>query len=212
MVIGLLPWGLLAIALILVGLTHGVLELAVRWQRHFVENMEAFFPLALAFSTAPLLTLDADQNMIELTAKIPVTRLLHLRLLAIWGPFLLLASGVLAIMTAFFGPVPWQVGLFAGMAPAALLSGLALATASLTGRVAVGYLVAIGLSVADLILRVLGAFQAVPLLQWIDCFAYRWPVVGPPTWQVVSLGQLLMGLVLIEGCLWSAPYLYRRLL
>ncbi len=212
MLLGWVPWVLLGLALVLVGLTHGVLEVASRWQRHFVENIEAFFPLALALSTAPLMTLEVDQNMIELTAKVPRRRALHLRWLALWGPFFILAALILTAMSQVFGPVPWSDGILAGLGPSALLSGLAVASASLSGRAAVGYLAAIGLLVADLILRVLGAFAAHPSLQWIDCFAYRWPLTGPPTWQIVALAQLTVGLVLIESVILTAHRLYRRLL
>ncbi|MCL4521292.1 MAG: hypothetical protein M1415_06865 [Firmicutes bacterium] len=209
---GPVPWILLLLALALMGLTHGVLEQASRWQPHFVENLEAFFPLALALSTAPLLTLDVDQNMVEVTARVPSRPVLHLRWLAIWGPFLIFAGLVLTVMTFFFGSVPWPQGVLAGLAPSAFLAGLATWGASLSGRTAAGYLLAIGILVADLILKVMGAFASFPSLQWIDCFAFRWPISGAPSWQTVSLLQLVVGLGLIEAAILCAPRLYRRLL
>lgn len=210
-ILGPLGWLLLGLALALMGLTHGVLELASRWQHHFVENCEAFFPLALALATAPLILLEAEQGMIELTFKLPTRRILNLRWFSIWGPFILLAGVVLTLMSLAFGPVDWVHGLWAGIGPAALLSAIAVAGASYSGRLAVGYVAAIALLVTDLILRVLGAFSALPILQWIDCFAYRWPTPDP-TWQVVSSVQLIIGLFAIEAMILDARRCYRRLL
>lgn len=207
------PMGILlvALAVILMGLTHGVVELASRWPRHFMENCEAFFPLAFALATASLITVDADHRMVELSTKLSRIRVLNLRLFAIWAPGLALAVVAVGVMVELWGPVHLSWGLLSGLGPACFLSGLAAWSATLTGRVAVGYLVAIGLPVADLILRVLGAFQAVPMLQWIDCFAYRWQIASPG-WADVKWAQLAAGLVLLESLIACSGSLYRRLL
>lgn len=210
-VVGPLGIILVAIAVTLMGLTHGVVELASLWPRHFMENCEAFFPLAFALATAPLMTVDAEHGMIELSTKLPRARVLNLRLLALWAPGLALAALALGVMAALWGPVHLSRGILAGIGPALFLSGLAAWAATLSGRTAVGYLVAIGLPVADFILRVLGAFRAVPALQWIDCFAYRWKVPSP-SWPDVKWAELAVGLLLLEALVAFAGPLYRRLL
>lgn len=207
-IVGPLPWIFLSISLLAVGLTHGVLEQAARWPDPYAE---AFLPLALALSTAPLLTLEHDQGMIELSPRIPLRRSLHLRWLAVWGPFLLISAVGLGIMTHFFGAVNgWSLAL-AVLGPGAFLGGLSLLAASLSGKPAVGYVSAIALVVADLVLRGLGLFASSPRLQWINAFAYRWQLPAP-AWQGVCLAQLAAGFVLMEAAILLAPRLYRRLL
>ncbi len=210
-IVGPLPWIFLSISLLAVGLTHGVLEQAARWPDPLVENAEAFLPLALALSAAPLLTIEYDQGMIELSPRLPLRRSLHLRWLAVWGPFFLISAVGLRVMTHFFGTVNgWSLAL-AVLGPGAFLGGLSLLAASLSGKAAVGYVSAIALVVADLVLRELGLFASAPRLQWINAFAYRWQLPAP-AWQGVSLAQLAAGFVLMEATILLAPRLYRRLL
>lgn len=209
-IVGPLPWILLSICLLSAGLTQGVLEQSARWQGHLVANVEAFLSLALALSTAPLLTLEYAQGMIELSHRIPLRRSLHLRWLAVWGPFLLIL-GVGLWVIELFGAVNWWSLALAVLGPGAFFGGLSLLAASISGKAALGYVSAIALFAADLVLRGLGVFASAPRLQWINAFAYRWQL-PVPAWQGVYLAQLAAGLVFIEAAILLAPSLYRRLL
>jgi hypothetical protein len=187
---------LLVLALVLLALTHGALELARNWQKHFVENMESFLPLALALLSTPMLITDSEQGMVELNATLPHRAILAVRFLAIWGvswAFLLAGAECLNLL---WGPVPFWSGVLAAFGPAVFLTGLAFWATLITVRVAVGYLVAIGLCVTDLILKILGAFAAVPALQLIDAFSYRWASPGL-SWWIPKVFMLAVGIILI---------------
>ncbi len=208
-IVGRAPWVLATLALALVALSHGVLASTALWRRDFVENCEAIFPLAFALATGPLLQVDVRHRMVEFTSMLPGRLVLHLRWLAIWGPFVGAAT-IIIIMVGFWGPVRSGPAALAAMGPAALLSGLTVWSTSYSGRVTVGYLVAVGLLATDLVLRHLGAFAFIPLLQWIDCFAYRWPLASPG-WVSVCWSQLGFGLFLIEYAIFHRDAFYRRL-
>lgn len=188
---------LLLVALLLLGLTHGVIELAQNWQKHFIENMESFFPIALALITAPILIVDSEHGMLEINATLPHRLILVTRVYAVWGLCWLVILLGAAVMDLIWGPVPFWEGMLAALGPALFLSALAVWASLLTARLAVGYLVALGLPVADLILRVLGAFQAIPALQLLDTFSYRWAVPSVP-WWMPKLFMLVVGAVLFE--------------
>ncbi|MCY0877651.1 MAG: hypothetical protein OWU84_01720 [Firmicutes bacterium] len=205
----LMPYSLLAVALLLLGLTHGVIELAQNWPRHFIENMESFMPLTVALISAPLIQLDSDQGMVEMNATLPQRLILWIRLAVLWGTCWALLLAGAEIMNLLWGPVRFWAGVWAAVGPAALLTGLALWATLLTTRLAVGYLVVIGLPVADLILKILGAFNAVPWLQLIDTFAYRWNVPAMP-WWVVKAVMLGAGGVLIALAIQASPRYWSR--
>ena len=209
-IVGRAPWVLLALALTLVGLTHGVLASAGLWRRNFVDHCDAVFPMALALATGPLLQLDAEHHLVEFTSALPRRLVLHLRWLAIWGPFIGVAAIILIIMAGLWGPVRSGPVALATMGPAALLSGLSVWSTGYSGRLTVGYLVTVGLPGTDLVLRHLGAFALIPALQWIDCFAFRWPLTSPG-WISVCWGQLGFGLFLIEYAILRSDAFYRRL-
>jgi hypothetical protein len=195
-ILPLAPYSLLAAALLLLGLTHGVIELARNWPRHFIENMESFMPLAVALISTPLILTDSDQGMVELNATLPHREILWVRFGVVWGfCWLILLSGA-AVMSLFWGPVRFWAGVWAAVGPAAFLTGLGLWATLWSARLSVGYLVVIGLPVADLILKILGAFSALPWLQLLDMFAYRWNVPAMPWWIVKGV-MLAAGFVLI---------------
>ncbi len=202
---------LLPLAILFIALTHGILELASNWQRHFVENCESFIPLTLALITTPLLLVDSEAGMVELGATLPKRNILQLRWLLLWMSCwgFLLAS--LEGMNLVWGPVLFWRGVLAALGPSLFLTALAVWSATLSGRVAVGYLVAIGLPVADLILRILGAFSAFPPLQLLDTFAYRWNISTVP-WYDVKWLMLFMGLLGVQSAIGSANWLYQRTL
>lgn len=200
---------LVLLALLLLGLTHGVLELSQNWQMHFIENMESFFPLALALITTPILLTDSEQGMTELNATLPHRRILITRVWVVWGASWIVIVAGSETMNLFWGPVPFWSGMLAVLGPALFLSGLAVWATLLTARVAVGYVVALGLPVADLILRVLGAFRAVPALQLIDTFSYRW-VTPSMAWWIPKLFMLIAGTVLLERAVANSQRYWSR--
>ncbi|PSR22892.1 MAG: hypothetical protein C7B45_05175 [Sulfobacillus acidophilus] len=194
--IPLVGYLLLAVALALLALTHGPLELARNWQRHFIENMEAFVPLSLALLSAPMLIADSEQGMVELNATLPHRAILTVRFLAVWAvSWAFLLAGA-EFMNLLWGPVPFWSGVLAAFGPAVFLTGVAFWATLITARVSVGYLVVIGLCVTDLILKILGAFATVPALQLIDTFSYRWATPAL-SWWVPKVFMLAVGIVLI---------------
>lgn len=197
---GGLVTGLVVAALILIALTHGVLELAVNWRKHFIENSESFIPLALALASAPMLLVDSEHHMTELTSSLPQVAILHTRWLALWGPMWMVLLCGMEVMNLIWGPVHFWDGVLAALGPGLFLTGLAIWAGLLSARVAVAYLVAIGLPVADLILRILGAFTVIPPLQLLDVFAYRWTMASPAWWEVKWF-MLIIGAALIEGAI-----------
>jgi hypothetical protein len=210
-ILPLASYSLILLALLLLAATHGALGLAQNWKRHFSENMESFFPMALALLSAPILVADLDQGMIELSAALPHRRVLVARIYAVWGASwlaILAGSGVMALM---WGPVPYWSGMLAALGPAMFLSAVAVWATLLTARTSVGYLAALGIPAADLILRVLGAFTAIPALQLIDVFSYRWAIL-PVAWWVPKLFMLLVGGILFERAVAASQRFWARAL
>ncbi len=188
---------LLILALLLLGLTHGVIELSSNFAKHFIENLESFFPLALALISTPILLIDAEQGMAELNATLPRIPILITRVRAVWGvSWAAIFLGTEA-MNLLWGPVPFWSGMLAILGPALFMTGLCVWATLLTGSVVVGYLVALGLPVADLILKVMGAFAAFPPLQLINTFSYRW-MIPSIAWWVPKVVMLVAGTILFE--------------
>jgi len=186
--------GFVPLALLLLGLTHGVLELASRWDRHFIENMESFFPLAIALTTVPLGIIDREAGVLEHEMTLPMAAIAGWRLAILWTVLwaeILIGVG---IFDKLWGPVPFWAGVGAALGPALWLSALGLWATLIVPRVAFGYLVILALPVTDLILRVLGAFSAIPALQLIDLFAYRWNIPSVP-WEWVKTAMGVVGWV-----------------
>lgn len=205
------PFLLLLLALLLLGLTHGVIELASRWPRHFIENMESFMPLTIALISTPLLITDSEQGMTELNATLPNRKILWTRWALVWASCWVVLLVGADIMNVLWGPVKFWTGVWAALGPALFLTGLALWGTLLTARLAVGYLIALGLPVTDLILKILGAFSAVPLLQLLDTFSYRWNVSSVP-WWAAKLFMLVVGAALIVAAIRQSPRYWSRLL
>ncbi len=204
-----LSYLLLAVALGLLALTHGALELAQNWPKHFVENMESFVPTAVALISAPMLVADGEQGMLEVSATLPHKRIAQVRWLVVWGASWAAILAGAEIMNIIWGPVAFWTGVAAALGPALFLSGLAIWASVLTARLVLGYLVAVGLAAADLILRVLGAFNAVPALQFLDVFAYRWNIAAV-SWKWVVLFMGIAGLCLIQCAIQTAERFWRR--
>jgi len=202
---------LVPVALLLVALTHGVLEPAALWRRHFIEDCESFIPIALALITTPLLLVDSEAGMVELSATLPRRTILQVRWLTLWAACWALLLAGLEAMNLIWGPVLFWRGILAALGPSLFLTALAVWSATLSGRLAVGYLATIAFPVADLILRILGAYTVVPPLQLLDTFAYRWTMASPP-WYAVKLFMLVVGLAGLQGCILLANRLYRRTL
>ena len=200
---------LLLLALALLALTHGVLELQATWPKHFIENMESFLPLALALLSTPLFMIDSEQGMTELNATLPHQNILTARIAGVWALGWLVFLVGAELMNIAWGPVAYWSGVLAALGPALFLTGLAIWATLITARVAVGYLVALGLPVADLILRVLGAFAAVPPLQLIDTFSYRWVTPAMP-WWIPKLFLLAVGCILIASAVVKSPRYWSR--
>jgi hypothetical protein len=191
------PTLLVGVALGLVaGMRLGPLGGATGFRVDFVENLEAFVPLAVALGAAFPPLVEPDHQVVELAAPLPVERLMAWRLaLGQAVAWLAIAAGAL-VMAVLWGPVPLGPALWAALGPGLFLSGLAAASSLVSGRVAVGLLLPIGLAVADLVLRVLGAFAAFWPLQLLDLFAYRWNVTALP-WPWVKAAMAAAGLLLL---------------
>ncbi len=202
---------LLLLALVLLALTHGTLELASRWPSHFIENMESFFPLALALISTPILLADSEQGMTELNATLPHRRFLVTRVYAVWGSAWLVIIAGAQLMNIFWGPVPFWSGMLAALGPALFLASLSVWATLWTARVSVGYLVALSLPVADLILKVLGAFSAIPALQLLDTFSYRWATPAMP-WWLPKIVMLAVGTILFERAVAKSRHYWSRAL
>jgi hypothetical protein len=176
----LVPAALVLLALMHTGLGGG----AAVWARHWVENAEAFVPIAFGIMSAPLLLVEADEHTWEMNGMLPVPRVAGVRLLAVVGGGWLVTLLWLAVLRVAFGPVPFWNGVLAALGPGLFLGGLAAWVAARTARVAMGYLMAVGVPVADLVLKLLGGFQVLWPLQLLDVFAYRWMTPLPPWWVV----------------------------
>lgn len=195
-----LPWtryGLIVLPLLLLGLTHGVLGSAHHWQHHYIANLELYFPLALAWLSTPILIADQAPGMGRIGTALPRRWILAARVYLVWGISWIIILAGTGVMSRVWGPVPYWSGMLAVLGPAVLLSSLSVWTTILTSRSATGYLAALGLPTADLILRALGAFAVLPELQLFDVFSYRWAVAGV-AWWVPKLFMLVVGTALFE--------------
>jgi hypothetical protein len=163
------------------------------WARHWIENSESFVPVAMGLMSAPLLLVEEEDGTWEQTGMLPVPRVAGVRLLAAVGGALGLSLVWMGVLWLWFGPTPFWAGVLAMLGPSLFLGGLATWLATRTTRVAVGYLVAVGVPVVDLVLKLLGAYQAVWPLQFLDLFVYRW-ATPIPAWWAVKLVMLLVGL------------------
>jgi hypothetical protein len=169
---------------------------AALWRVNLPENMEAFLPLAVALGMAPLARLEADSQTVEMAFALPIGQLTALRFVLYQVSAWVCVAVCCGVLCLAFGPAPFAAGLAAALGPGLFLSGLAALTASASGRTAVGLLVPIALGVADLVLRVLGAFDAFWPLQLVDLFAWRWNVAALP-WPWVKLEMAVVGVALI---------------
>jgi hypothetical protein len=194
----LVPLGLVVLTLMHTGFGGG----PPLWRVNFIENCEAFVPVAMGLASAPILLVEAEEHTWELTGMLPVSAVAGLRLVAVVGGQWLLVLAWLAGLRLVWGPVPYWQGFLAAWGPGLFLGGLATLTASAAGRVSLGYLMALGLPVADLVLKLLGALAAAPLLQFVNVFAYRWPAAVPPWWAVktaMAAAGLLLYALAIRG-------------
>ena len=190
----LVPLGLLVLTLMHTGLGGG----SAQWAPHWVENCEAFLPLGFGIGSASLLLVEHDEGMLEMASALPLPRLARTRTLALVGGAWLLTLAWLLLLRVLWGPVPFWAGVGAALGPGLLLGGGSALVASWSGRVALGYLVAIGVPVMDLVLQLLGVFYRLWPLELGNVFAYRW-ATPEPGWVVV---KIVMGLV--------GVWLYRR--
>ncbi len=184
---------------------------AESWARLFVENCQSLLPLALALAAVPALLRDAEHGTVEAAIVLPSRAVLATRLAVILGGGGALCAAWLGVLALLWGPVAFGAGLWAAAGPTLFLAGLGLLLASASGRSTVGYLAVIGWATGDLVLRLLGAFRAVPALQWCDVFAFRWPLPAPG-WPAVAGGQGAFGAALLLATLLAARPLLRRLL
>ncbi len=160
---------------------------------------------------APALLRDREHGRLEAAIALPARAVAGARLTLLLGGSAVLAVLWLALLAAFWGPVAFGAGLFAALGPTLLLSGLGLSAAAATGRSTVGYVVVVGWALGDLVLRLLGAFSAIHPLQWLNVFAYRWPVAAPG-WRAVAAAQALAGALLLAHALANSRRRWRRLL
>lgn len=181
------------------------------WRALFVENCQSLLPPAIALAAVPALLRDAEHGRLEGAAVLPVRAVALARLAIVIGGSGLLAALWLTALSLLWPPVALLAGLGAALGPTLLLAGLGLLAGTLAGRATVGYLVVLGWPLGDLVLRLLGAFQAIPALQWLDVFAYRWPAAGA-AWPAVAQFQGVCGLVLLAALVAAARTLLRRLL
>jgi hypothetical protein len=203
---------LVALGLILVALERlPALGGAALWRTHWTENLEAFVPLAIALGAGQAVLVNVERATVEMEAAFPVERVVATRLVLQQAAAWFAVVVATAAMAWAWGPVAYGRGLVAALGPASFLSGLVLWGASASGRAPVGYLLALGLAVADLVLRVLGAFAAVWPLAFLDLFAYRWNVAFP-AWPWVKAAMLASGLGLMALSVARArAYMARRL-
>jgi|SRR5579875_3400912 len=176
----LIPIALLVMALMHTGLGGG----PGVWAVHFPENTEALFPVAFGLASAHLLLVEQDDGQLEITGAYPMARVARTRMVAVvgggWG---LVLIGLLALRVVF-GPVAFWTGVLTGMGPGLFLGGIACWASAASGRVTLGYLLVVGIPVMDLVLRLLGGFDVWWPLQFVNVFAWRWPLAHPPWWLV----------------------------
>ena len=201
------------LALVAITLLHRLLPASgpESWRSLFVETCQSYVPIAVALAVVPALLRDQEHGRLEAAIALPARGVASARLVLLLGGSALLTVLWLALLAAFWGPVPFGAGLFAALGPTLLLSGLGLGAAASAGRSTVGYLVVIAWPLGDLILQLLGAFRATHPLQWLDVFAYRWPVAAP-AWQAVAAAQALAGALLLAIAVTSTRTRLRRLL
>ena len=185
----LIPLALVVMAAMHTGLGGG----PAVWARHWAENCEAFFPIAFGLASAPLLLVEQEEGQLEVTGAYPMARVARTRLLAVVGSGWGVVLAGLVLLRLVFGPVPFWTGVLAALGPGLFLGGLACWTAVASGRVTLGYLLAVGVPVMDLMLRLLGGFTLVWPLQFVNVFAWRWPLATPP-WWVVKVVMAVVGL------------------
>lgn len=179
------------------------------WSALFTENVESFVAIAIALAMVPLLLREMEHRVLEegITSRPQFVGLM--RFVLFFGGFWGLSILWLGLLDLFWGPVAFAQGLYAGLGPSLLLSGVGTYGALRTGRSSVGYLLGIGWALADLILRLLGALAGP--LQIINVFAYRWPAPGI-SWQEVAAVQGLVGLAVWGHLLHHLQDLWKRLL
>lgn len=192
----LVPLGLLVLALMHTGLGGG----PRLWARHWVENCEAFLPIGFGLMSAPLLLVEMEEGTWEMAGALPMTQLGMVRIVTVVGGGWIFVLGGLLFLRIGFGPVPFLAGFLAALGPGLMLGGLSTLVAVATGRVAMGYLMAIGIPVADLVLKLLGAFAAFWPLQLVNVFAYRWPV-RPMGFEWVVAFMALLGVFLYAAAI-----------
>ena len=187
----LVPLGLLVLTLMHTAFGGG----PGLWSTNFIENCEAFIPIAMGLLSAPLLLVEAEEHTWELNGMLPVSSIAGVRLLALVGGAWVFTLVWLLLLRMIWGPVPFWQGVLAAWGPGLFLGGLATLTGTATGRVSFGYLMAIGIPVADLVLKLLGGFQAFWPLDLVNVFAYRWAIPFP-AWWVVKTVMAVAGLLL----------------
>ncbi len=181
------------------------------WRALFVENCQSLLPVGVALAAVPALLRDAEHGTVEGALVLPARTVGFSRLFLVLAGSAILALLWLGLLAAAWGPVAFAAGLWAALGPTLFLSGLGVLAGAATGRSSVGYLLVLGWPTADLVLRLLGAFQAIPALQWLNVFAYRWPL-ALPAWPAVAGLQALLGAALLLAALLSGRRLLQRLL
>jgi hypothetical protein len=181
------------------------------WRALFVENCQSLLPVGIALAAVPALLRDAEHGTVEGALVLPARAVGAARLVLVLGGGAALAVAWLALLAAAWGPVAFAAGLWAALGPTLFLAGLGVLAGAATGRASVGYLLVLGWPTADLVLRLLGTFPTIPLLQWLNVFAYRWPLPAP-AWPAVAGLQALLGAALLLAALLSGRRLLQRLL
>jgi hypothetical protein len=181
------------------------------WRALFVENCQSLLPVGIALAAVPALLRDAEHGTVEGALVLPARAVAAARLLLVLGGGALLSILWLGLLAALWGPVAFGAGMWAALGPTLWLSGLGALGGAAAGRATVGYLLVLGWPTGDLVLRLLGAFQAFPALQWLNVFAYRWPL-ATPSWPAVAGGQAVAGAALLLWALLAARRLLERLI
>lgn len=175
-----IPLGLLLLALMHTGLGGGT----GLWARHWAENCEAFLPIGFGLMSSPLLLVEPDEGVTEMAGSFPLTEVAAFRMAVVVGGGWIAVTLGLWLLSVVWGPVPLLTGVLAALGPGLLLGGIACWAAAASGRVTMGYLAAVGIPVADLVLKLLGAFTRFWPLQFANVFSYRWALAVPAWWEV----------------------------
>jgi hypothetical protein len=190
------PWALVPVGLVVLLLMHtGLGGGSAAWAAHWAENCEAFIPIGFGIGSSSLLLVEHDEGTVEMVSPLPMPRLARARVLSVVGGMWILVVVWLLILRVLFGPVPFFTGMVAALGSGLLLGGASVLAATVSGRVALGYLVAIGVPVLDLVLQLLGVFRLLWPLQFINVFAYRW-ATPEPGWMPVKLVMVVVGIIL----------------